>query len=136
MTTSFKKAARNHKPLIPLNYFSVGLQTKKNMKNLILTIAALSIGGCANTEGYSNSSSTVEAASYTAITDQTEFNSLIVDRTLVKGSSTTWIVNSDGSLGGSVFGEAVSGTWVWEGAYCRKASFEYTTLSYGWKISG
>ena len=129
------------------------------MKNLVLAIAVMGVSGCANTEGSSTSSAPVESVPYTVITDQAEFNSLIVDKTLVKGGSTTWMVKSDGSLGGSIGGAPVSGTWVWDGAYCREGSFGSTALSYdcqkveksgtnirftrsdgtvsdGWKISG
>ena len=79
------------------------------MKNFVLAIAILGVSGCANTEGTSTSSAPAESAPYTVITDQAEFNSLIVDKTLVKGGA-TWIIKSDGSLGGAIGGSPVSGT--------------------------
>lgn len=103
------------------------------MRPLLITTAFALLAGCMEP------GTTTSAAGVGAITDEAQFRSAIVGKTL-EFNGNTFTVNADGTFSGPWDGNGISGTWTWEnGAFCRAGRAGSRTLDRDcqtWAVNG
>ena len=74
-------------------------------------VAAMLLGACAQSE---------PAEPYRVIDTQAEFTALFVDKPTSRADAGTFVLRSDGTIGGDFNGAKPVGTWEFkDGSYCR-----------------
>jgi len=89
------------------------------MKILVLGVAVLGLGACAS----------LQNSGFSELSDPAAFHSQLVGNTLTSDAGEL-LISSDGTISGLTGGEALTGTWQWDGTYCRQGSVGDATLEY------